>query len=330
MIKNLFNLKITENIDKLEKKIKDNYFVDYRIFLEKKILSEITEDDICYRCHTELSPLTFIESDFAKLPCWECSSKKKSDRQLLTEGILRNIKEYYYNKILGDRYLQLFIVDDIYFRNTLPHDYGTFKKLINSLEPPSRNDVWFLDWLPGFPKIISIDNIAGLKIVNMNEKLNIVYEKDYIKIGDYTIKFPEIISYDSKHHSRYNIFNKNGNRRAKRLKIYGDKCIKFFNTEDDNVKSIFKVTKSGEDVSMKSLSREDFVLMKLCIMRHKPFLKLVFDVLQEMLKGTGVYSDSVFLKNTINIDPSKNFNFSLVWNYVSEFVDPKTINVSII
>ena len=53
------------NSDKLEKEILDNYFIDYRIYLESKILSPVTEDGICYKCGKELRPLTLLEKEFA-------------------------------------------------------------------------------------------------------------------------------------------------------------------------------------------------------------------------------------------------------------------------
>jgi hypothetical protein len=319
------------NSDKLEKEILDNYFIDYRIYLESKILSPVTEDGICYKCGKELRPLTLLEKEFAYLPCWDCASKKKTDRLLLTESIQRNIHDFYYNRILGDRYLQLFIVDDIYFKNTIPHDYSVFKKILNSMDPPSRNDIWFLDWIPGYPKIISLENISGLKIVNINNNCkDIETSNNHIKIGEYDIEFPELVSYDSKHHSRYNLFNKNSNRRAKKLKFAGDKCIRFFNTDNDNVKSIFKLTKNGEEVAIRTLSHKDFVLIKLTLMRNKVFLKLIFDIILEIIKNSSVVKDSVFLKNNILVDPSKNLEFSFTWTSVVDDAKEDVINISVI
>ena len=322
---------IINNSDELEKYISENFFIDYRIYAESKILSPVTEDGICYKCGKELKPLTLLEREFAYLPCWECASKKKSDRQLITEGIQRNIHEFYYNRILGDRYLQLFIVDDVYFRNTIPHDYSIFKKILNSMDPPSRNEIWFLDWIPGYPKIVSLDNISGLKIINLsNDCKDIESSSDKIKVGEYEIEFPELVSYDSKHHSRYNLFNKNSNRRAKKLKFAGDKCIRFFNTDNDNVKSIFRLTKNGEEVAIRTLSHKDFVLIKLTLMRNKIFLKLIFDIILEIVKNSKIFKDSVFLKNSIVVDPSKDIEFRFTWTSVIDDADETAINISII
>ena len=159
-------MRLVESSRELENEIKMTRFMEYPVFCESKLLIPKNEENFCYKCQKFLEPLTYCEPDFYYQPCWDCSNKRKSDRELITEGILRNIKDYY-TKITGDRYYQLFIVDDIYYNTTFPHTYSVFKKVVNSLNPPSRNDIWFLDWKLGFPKIISPENIDGIKIVNL-------------------------------------------------------------------------------------------------------------------------------------------------------------------
>ena len=158
--------KFADNPLEFEKDIKQSKFIDYQEFCEIKMMMVPDEEGFCYRCNSPLDPLTYLEPSFYYCPCWDCSSKKKTEQDALTEGIIRNIKEFY-SKLIGDRYYQLFLVDDIYFKTTLPHDYDVFKKVVNSLSPPSRNDIWFLDWIPGYPKIISMENLSGIKIVDI-------------------------------------------------------------------------------------------------------------------------------------------------------------------
>ena len=226
---------IRSNSNQVEAEIKDRHFLRYSEYCEVKLLNIPGEYGKCYRCNKSLEPLTYLDPEFYYLPCWNCASKKKTEREMMTETIHRNIRDYY-NKILGDRYFQLFIVDDIYYKTTLTHTYDEFKKIIISLDPPSRNDIWFLDWFPGYPKIITQANINGLKFVNLTDIYgDIELNKETIKVKDYEIFMPELVEFDFKRQSRYSIFNKKGDRKRKRI-IIGDKCYKLYNTEDENVK----------------------------------------------------------------------------------------------
>ena len=323
-------MKCLNNSEELGREIRQKHFMGYQEFSEIKLTFDADEDGYCYRCNSPLEPLTYLDPGFYYCPCWSCASKRKSERAALTEGIIRNIKDFY-SRLPGDRYYQLFLVDDIYFRTTFPHDYNVFKKVVNSLDPPGRNEIWFLDWIPGYPKIISMDNLEGIKIVNLTRLYNnIVIEKDKTIIGDYEIRYPEFVSFDNKHHSRYSILNPNGDRKSKRLKI-GDQCIKLSNTEFDNVKSIFKLYKNGEEYPIRNLTYQDYVIIKLGIMRNKAFTKLIFDIVLEVSKFVGTLRDTVFLKNTVLLDPDKGATgFNLLWSPISEYKTNDFINISII
>lgn len=323
-------MKIVNNSNQLKEEIWNNHFMSYEDYSEIKLTANHNEDSYCYRCNNPLQTLTYLDPDFYYIPCWNCVSKKKTEQLAMTEGIIRNIKDFY-NKITGDRYFQLFIVDDIYFRTTFPHDYSVFKKVVNSLDPPSRNDIWFLDWLPGYPKTISLENLPGIKIVNLTRIYpDVKLEKNKIKVGEFEISLPEISTTDIKHQSRYSLFSNKSDRRTKRLKL-GDKYIKFYNTEDENVKSLFKLTKNGEEVSTRSITKQDFVVIKLAIMRDKAFLKLIFDVILEALRYSGTLKDTIFLKNTVLVDPKKEDTvFNLIWTINSKHKNNNYINISII
>lgn len=314
----------------LEKEIKQQHFMGYQEFTEIKLALEPSEDGFCYRCNSPLEPLTYLDPNFYYCPCWDCAPKKASEREALTEGIIRNIKNFY-TKLPGDRYYQLFLVDDIYLQTTFPHDYNVFKKVVNSLDPPGRNEIWFLDWKSGYPKIISMENLEGIKIVNLtNQYSNILLEKDKTVVGDYEIRYPEIVPFDKKHHSRYSILNPRGDRKSKRLKL-GDQCVKLSNTEFDSVKSLFKVYKNGEEYPIRNLTYQDYVIIKLAIMRNKSFTKLIFDVVLEMSKYVRTLRDTVFLKNTVLLSPDKgDTGFNLLWSPISEYRMDNFINISII
>jgi hypothetical protein len=312
--------------------IKYKYFIDYFDYCEIKLQS--SPDDRCYKCGKKLEPLTLLEPDFYIMPCWDCSSTRISSREIATDNIIKNIKEFY-NKLLGDRYFQLFIVDDIYLKTTFPHNYEVFKRAVISLNPPSRKDIWFLDWIPGYPKIINQTNLKGLKIVNITKlykepELN----KDVIRVGDYEILLPELIKHNKKSFSRYSIFgeDKKGDRKRKRLK-FGDTDIRLYDTNVKNVKSIFKILKDGKEIDTDCLSYQDFVIIKLSLMRDKDFMRVLFDIITETLRTVGTFNDTVFLKNSIVVstNPKKINNvFNLVWSANSEYKLDNIINISIL
>jgi len=322
-------MEIYNDTKKLETELKTYNFLDYQSWSEINLLGNLSEDSRCYRCNKPLSPLTWIEKNFYYLPCWNCV-KRKTEKAILTENIVQEIKNFYTSRILGDRYLQLFLVDPIYFSNTLPHEYSVFKKIINSLTPPSRNDIWFLDWKPGYPKIISQENLEGLKIVNLSTRYpEIILGKNSVKVGDYEIILPEVSIMDSSHYHRSSILNKNGERRSKKLRM-GEKCVRFFNTDNPNIKSILRLTKGGEEIALRSLSYSDYAAIKLSIMRDKTFLRFIFEILIELSRNSKIFRDGVFLKNTILIDPQKNPKINFIWNSVSPDFMEDYVNISLI
>lgn len=320
--------KFTDDTVETKKLVHDKYFMNYTDYCEVLLLMKEEDDGFCYRCGKMLDSLTYMDPDFFYVPCWDCLSRRKSDKGINTESIVRALKDFYSN-VSGDRYYQLFIVDDIYFKTTLPHDYMTFKKVIGMLDPPSRNDIWFIDWIPGYPKIISPENINGLKIVNITDVYKSVsYEPDLIRVGEYEIRMPEFTTFNQKHHSSYSILNKNGDRKSKRLKL-GDRCVRFYNTDDPEVKAIFKIYKNGEEVALRSISYQDYVIIKLALMRNKTFIRLVFDIIEEVSKSVGTLRDSVFLKNTVRMNSKLDSSVTIIWTLLSEYKNQNNINISI-
>ena len=308
----------------------ENNFMDYYEMAEVQLLEPRTSESFCYRCNSDLKPLTYLEPDFYHLPCWGCMSKNIPERKAISEGILYNIKDFY-SIILGDRFYQLFVVDDIYLKTTFPHSYTVFKKVLNALETPVRSDIWFLDWIPGYPKIINLDNLPGLKIVNVTKEHSIFQNnKEMMKVDDFEVYLPETVDPDTTHRSRYSLFaGKNG--RSRRVDI-GDTCYKLYDTNEPGTKSVFRLKKFGEDYPVNTLTHKEFVILKLAIMRNKTFLRFLFTMLFEILKNTGVYRDTIFLKNTVVLSPDNKNKINLVWTTKSPHFkkDNEYINLSII
>ena len=80
--------------------------------------------------------------------------------------------------------------------------YEEFKAVLKRLQKVysiDRNKIWFPDFIPGYPKIFSRDNIGGLKIVPVNDLYVIDSGKSEIRGNDkYVIKYADIIPYDQK------------------------------------------------------------------------------------------------------------------------------------
>lgn len=328
-------MKLVNDSKELEDSIRNTSFLGYEEFLESELLPTGIDDCTCYRCKETRPPLTYVNRSFFTQPCWDClEEQNKRDTKSAVTQVWDAIHEYYFDTILGDHYLQLFIVDDIYFKNTIPHDYVVFKKIISSLEPPDRNDIWFLDWVPGYPKIINLDNMAGMKLVNLSNLYKIEYNEDAgeIKVGDFVISLPVLMSGENKHYSRYSILNTgNDGNRARRIKVSKEKCYKLYNTENDNVKSILNLTKDGEKVAIGDLTYQDYVIIKLAIMRNKKFLRTIFEIILEICKSVSELKDSVFLKNSVILNPKPvvDVPLCLLWNPISPYKGSNSINLSI-
>lgn len=314
-----------------EKHLLEKHFLRYQDYCELELTHAKDPDSYCFKCGRYRSPLTTLMKDYYYLPCINClrESGKKFERQEMINSILRNAKQYF-DYLLGDRYLQLFLVDDIYPRSTYSHDYEEFKKVLGKLELPSRNDMWFLDWVPGYPKVISISNLPGIKIVNLSKLYNIDSKKDSIVINSYKIQFPETALYEKQHFSRYNILNTKSDRKTKRIKL-GNSCYRLYKSSG-GINSIFRVIdiNTGEPIDLGSISYQDFTILKLVLMRNKSYLKFVFSIIQELMRSIGILSDPIFLRNTIQIDPQKDIALTLSWIPSEQKKDQSTINLSIL
>lgn len=320
-----------------ERHLGEEHFISYQEYCEIELTHQKNLDNFCFRCNKYKNPLTTLIKDFYYLPCRVCSSSltRKSDKQEIIDVVTKNIKSFY-DYVLSDRYLQLFLIDEIYYKATYSHDYLEFKKILGKLELPNRSDIWFLDWVPGYPKIISLPNLTGIKVVNLTDRYRIVSGKNNIEVNNYKVIFPEIVPYDKQHFSRYNILNLNSNRKTKRLKLDNSpNCVKFFNTPGTDTKSIFKIvdSKTSEPVDIKTISYQDYTIIKLILLRNKNYMRFVFSIFLELMKSCREFKDSIFLKNSININQEKEPIISITWipkEDNSTTINNKLINISIL
>ena len=279
----------------------------------------------CPDCKKKLEPLTYMVSNSYKLPCWNCIGSEKIE---LVGSVEREIKDYY-NKILGDRYLQLFLIDPIYFENTLTHSYEGFKKILGELNLPSRKDIWFIDWRLGYPRTICEENLNGIKVVNLSKFFKIESSKDALKINNISVNPPEIVEYGaSKHRSRFDVLNPKSERLTKRLRLgTSDECVKFYRTS-----SIFQLINNSEpeiEIDPASLDRLNLLVIKLSLLRNKTFTRKIFEIIYSCFSGgIGILNDKVFLKNRIVCNPAK--ELELVFSWLPEKVEDNKINISIL
>ena len=322
----------SDDVHILENHILKNHHLSFQEYSELELSHDKLQESYCFRCNQYRYPLTTVMKDYYYLPCWTCfnNSNRRTEKAEVIDNIYKHIRSYF-DYLLGDRYLQLYLVDNIYPNKTYSHDYTEFKKVLGSMSLPSRDDIWFLDWIPGFPKIISLDNLEGVKIVNISKSYKITSEKEKIVINNYEILFPEFISYNKKHFGeRYNILNPNSSRKTKGLKLDTGNCIKFFNS-GENTKSIFKVIDkiTGSPINIDSISYQDYTVIKLVLMRNKNYMRLVFSIILKLINNSNIFNDGVFLRNTlssINID--KNIDINLSW--IASENSSNYINISIL
>lgn len=319
----------------LEGHLREEHFLDMRSYYELDH-DQGNPDHICYKCGKNRAPLTYINnSENFYLPCWGCLGNNKYDKPQSIDTVQRVLKNYY-KKIEGDRYLQMFLIDDMFFENTLPHTYAGFKdvlKLIRQRQGIDRNEIWFPDFKPGFPKIISKENLDGIKIVTIRDRYEIESSPSSIRVNNWLISSPELVGYDQKGHNRCNILNVNSSRNTKRIRLKDekDRCAKFYNNvANQEVRSVFQLSdlSTGQSISITDLSHGDQVVLRLILLRHRPFFKLLRLIIDEICRGTGTLSDSVFLRNTITINPDIPLGVNLSWNWLK--IKENYINISII
>ena len=314
--------------DDLCKHLKENHFMTMEEFIERRNSPNKDEEGggLCRKCNNHLYPLQILYKNISDycLPCWNCIGNRKYERVNAITSVQGAIHDFY-SWVLGDRYFQMFLVDDIYKETTLSHRFEEFKQVLKVLGPEDRNKLWLIDYIPGYSRTICLDNINGLKIVDIEKSYEYTSdaESKILTVNGYNVIYPEVIPYDRRHHSRHNIFNTSSlSSNTKRIRFTSssgksEKCVKLFNClEDEKVKSIFQIEDSGEVVDTRKLSKADSTIIKLLLMRNKSFIRLIINILDEACKNVSVLRDGIFLKNTVTINPwldKNNLKFNITW-----------------
>ena len=314
-------------IQNLEQHLKDWHFLNIQDYYEMDPIRP--EEERCCKCGSYRFPLTYIEPKGYFLPHWNCL--RGYEKNQYVKSIRSTIIDFY-SKVGSDRFLQMFLISDVYFSATLSHTYDEFKGVLKKLQKPERNKIWFLDWIPGFPKTLCLDNIEGIKVIPIDQYYKVKSSLEKIEVNDITIKFADLVPFDFRHHSRYNLFNQSPNvRQVRRLRLKDekDRCIRFDAPDDPNSGfSIFKLEKDGQKIKASSLGELDLLVVKLLLLRNKNFMKLIQSVFGELTQNAKTLSDSVFLKNTITLGSTRGNNIHLSWT--PNITKENYINISIL
>lgn len=278
---------------RLWRHLQEDHFISIQSLLEMDIPSN--------------SLLTYLDPELFKyeLPSWG----KKNFEYEQAKSLLRAEQHDFYSQLLGDRYLQMYICDDIYPEITMTHRYTDFVRVLRELKPLDRNKLWLVDFVPGFPKNVCLENVDGLKIVDINNHFKTTSELEEISVGGNTLRLPEYVPYDHRHHSQFNVLNRKTDAKVrKRLRVEKERCIKTINGR------LFRY--EGEP-----LSKADLTVLKLVFMRNKNFMRTIIGVLEELAKVVGTLRDGLFMRNTVTFDKKNPIAVSVGWTQDEEISD---------
>lgn len=286
----------------LWKHLNEDHFISLQSFLEMDM--------------PEKSLLTYLDPELFKyeLPDWG----KKSFEYEQAKSLLRAEQHDFFSQLIGDRYLQMYICDDIYPEITMTHKYTDFTKVLRELKPLDRNKLWLVDFVPGYPKNICLENTKGLKIVDINDHFQTTSELEEISVNGNKIFLPEYVPYDHRHHSQFNVLNRNTEAKVrKRLRIDKEKCIKTISGK------LFRFEGEGP------LSKANLTVLKLVFMRNKNFMRTIIGIMEELSKVVGTLRDGIFMRNTVVFDYKNPICVSVGWTQ-EEAVSDKYIKLSIL
>lgn len=310
-----------KKVTNLESHLKEDHFLNINTFYEMDPVPKILDS-------ASKHPLTFIDPDLYYIPNW---SKLRStyERNQTTAACQAAIHDYF-GKVMSDRYLQMFLSNDFYFNNTLTHSFEEFKEVLKLMKH-GRSNIWSLKWLDGFPNVICKDNIKGIIPINLGELYNIDSSlENQILVNDWIIEGPCLIPFDTRHHSRYNIFNtRKDTRETKRMRFKNNttNCLKYRNNSK-LFKSILEIKdKNGSPVYFND---RDLITAKLVVLRNRPIMKLLGTIIDEFANQVATLSDNVFLKNTVDINPRNgDLKVNLSWTSDINYWREGFINISI-
>lgn len=326
--------------ESIEAHLQEKHYLGYQDYYELITLGSPYVD--CWKCGSPRYILSPWKSG-VYLPCSCCINpgNKQSILEMRT-NIYSGIKEYQ-SKILKSRYYQYILsLTQIQREKFIPKDIEVQSENLLSLKRRTGNridksSIFEVTNTLGRSSEISSRNLEALDM-NVSELKVSEISSEVWKIGDtgFFVKLPEVVPFDSKHHSRGSILNQAAKRTTRRLRLSETgECIKFWNVPNLSIKSILCLTDvSGNSVSFQDLSENIKWRIKFGILKTKQILSRVFEIYNELIKYMVYIEDSVFLLNSIEIPISQgNMKIKFMWGweeYSWESSEENYIKLSII
>lgn len=305
----------TEN-ESLEEHLQTEHFIGYRRYYERVISGG--SSDTCWKCGY---PRWLFASHLSEyLPCEACGqncSKRVYDER--RNDILGMIKEY--QSSLGKNKFHQYLLAtsgiDMILGGILQTGLDLLGKKKREMKLRlDKNAIPLLDFREGAPKEISERNLDNI-ILGIRNDIEVTQEgRDFrVNLGrkEYKILAPEIVEYDTKHHSRHSILNPSSKRSSKRLRLKGGSgdCIKFWGTQR---RSILRITMMDEPVELKDLPKDvqdDIKSVVLCV---KPLREMVLEIYNEILMYCDYLYDRAIFLSHFSIPNQKTFKLYISWD----------------
>lgn len=273
-------------------------------------------DGVCSYCNKSIGRI----SPWFDIPS-HCTCK--SEMRTYLDSIMDGISKIY-KMMIDDPFIKLFILNDDLRTHLKSFDLPSYSSYIKTILPGDYDPInlFSIRLRPGlnpFIKCNEMYNVAFDKSsysINRNELMSVEDGKYRFSIenDEYEISLPEKTEYRNNNHYKYNILNRKSEpQSSKKLLLRSGECIKFYNTNIDNCKSIIKVTKNGNHIYSTSLTSKELDYIKYYVMANTTVLSRVSEVLLVLIRNSKYLYDRVFLKNKVLVNPKGKFDMSLDW-----------------
>lgn len=296
--------------------LRDEHFISYRRYYERIISSDVS--DTCWKCGYSRWLIAPHLTEY--LPCDACgkgcSKRIFDERRIDVLGIVKECQ----SSIGKNKFHQYFLATseiDLILGGILQTGLDLLGRKKRSLKLRlDKNSIPFLDFDTGSPKEISERNLENIRI-GIRDDIKVTQKGRNFLVSwgkkEYQILAPEIIDYDTKHHSRHSILNPGSKRNSKRLRLKGGSgdCIRFWGTTR---RSILRLREGEVDLELRDLDWESQKIIRLVILCVKPIRDLIFEIYNELLIYCNYIYDRVFLLSHFEIPNIREFKLYISWD----------------
>ena len=323
-----------EYSDKFEFHILNSHMMSYGRYYEyHKTIGESR----CDNCEGRVYPISPWYG--MNCPCEKCNNSKS-----YYEIVLNKVREVYSILCTND-YIRLFVLDSNLRERLNEFDLikisSNLQKLLEDKVGIDKINLFEIRTEDGKCPYIKSDFsnvlICKSKFNILETELNKYDDKDCYKINIngnlFELYLPEKCSYHNNNHYKYNILNRMNNpQSAKKLLMSSGECIKFYNTNFDRCKSVLRISKCGVDTYSMSLTKYELDYLKFYIMSNKNLLRIITNVLYELIKNSDTVYDYCFLLNKILINKLGKFDMIIDWTVNNRMMSSgkETLNISIL